>query len=218
MSLQRLFQEITLDLHRYTYRLRKPAIGIILLFPGFQALAFYRLRRWLNTRSKHNKMLWWPIIASELIIARLVEIVTGIYIDVDAQIGIGLFLPHFGGIVIGQNTIIGRNCIIYQGVTLGFAGRGGQDGFPAIGDRVLIAAGAKVIGPINVGNDVLVGANAVVTRSIPDRAVAVGIPARIVSYEGSFEFVHYPNEDQDIDRINSLHLKQKSNLHEGKDS
>lgn len=216
MSFCDVWRQLKLDLERYTFRLKQPAVGIVLLFPGFQALAFYRIRKGLNTRAKRRNVLWWPVIIIELILARIIEIVTGIYIDVDAEIGTGLFMPHFGGIVIGEHVTIGRNCNIYQGVTLGFGGRDPQSGFPKVGDRALIGAGAKLIGPLTIGDDVAVGANAVVSRSFPDRAVVIGIPARAISNQGSFDYIHYPGEQQDADRVRSLGLRDApaSNLHQ----
>jgi serine O-acetyltransferase len=206
MTVRKLLAALKYDLERCKYRLKKPGTAIVWFFPGFQALAFYRVRRWLNTRSKARNPLWWPIIIMEAVAARCIEIITGIYIDPDATIGPGLYIPHFGGIVIGERVVIGRNCDIHQGVTIGVGGRAPR-GYPVVGDRAYIGAGAKVIGPIEIGDDVAIGANAVVTKSIPDRAVAVGIPARIISYEGSFEYIYYPGEGQDIDRIQSLSLR-----------
>ena len=90
------------------------------------------------------------------------------------------YIGHFGCIIVGEGVVMGSNCNLSQGVTLGVAGRGDRKGSPTIGDRVFIAPGAKVIGKISIGNDVTIGANAVVSKSLPDRAVAVGIPAKVV--------------------------------------
>jgi serine O-acetyltransferase len=90
---------------------------------------------------------------------------------------------------LGTKTVIGENCNISQGVTIGQAGREGKQLTPIIGDRVYIGPGAKIFGGIKIGNDVAIGANAVLTKDLPDNAVAVGVPAKIVSYEGSHDFV-----------------------------
>lgn len=196
-------QHLRWDLARYRERLNRPTLAIVLLFPGFQALALYRLSRWLNTRGRKGP-LWWPIIALEALVTRLVEIATGIYISPNAQIGPGLYFPHFGCIFIGDRTVIGRNCDVYQGVTIGYSGRRGQGGYPVLGDRTVVAAGAKVLGPLRLGDDVVVGANAVVTKSAADRAVLIGIPARAHSHAGSFDLIRYPGYATDHARLASL--------------
>jgi serine O-acetyltransferase len=124
----------------------------------------------------------------------LVEIATGISIPFTARIGPGLYIGHFGGIILSPETVLGENCNISQGVTIGQAGREGKQLTPIIGDRVYIGPGAKIFGGIKIGNDVAIGANAVVTKDLPDNAVAVGVPAKIVSYEGSKDFVIFDHD------------------------
>lgn len=192
MTFREMVGDLRWDLARYHHRLGQPKLAIILLFPGFQAVALYRISRWLNTRGKRHFFGWWPILALEAVITRIIEITSGIYISPNAQIGAGLYFPHFGGIFIGAGSVIGRNCDIYQGVTVGYSGRAGDSGYPVLGDRVFIAAGAKVIGPIRIGHDVAIGANTVVTKSAPDQAVLLGIPGKVYSYEGSFDLIRYP--------------------------
>jgi serine O-acetyltransferase len=209
MTFRMMLADLAYDLDRYASRVHKPRVAIVLLLPGFQAVAAYRISRWLDTRSKYGCPLWWPIIVLEAIALRLVEIITGTYISPRARIGPGLLFPHFGGVIIGEGVTIGRNCDIYQGVTLGYNGAGEDDAYPTLGDRVMVAAGAKVIGRLTIGSDVLIGANAVVTRSLPDRAVATGVPARICSRRGSFDFVHYPGEAHDLERTRSLQIAQR---------
>ena len=87
------------------------------------------------------------------------------------------------------NAVLGEYCNISQGITIGQAGRGGKQSTPVIGNRVYIAPGAKIFGGITIGDDVAIGANAVVTTDLPDNAVAVGIPAKIINYKGSKDFV-----------------------------
>ena len=101
-----------------------------------------------------------------------------------------IYIGHFGGIIISGGAVIGRNCNISQGVTIGIAGKGKNRGIPIIGEGVYIGAGAKLIGKIHVGNNVAIGANAVVTKDVPDNAVVGGIPAKIISMNGSFEFIN----------------------------
>jgi serine O-acetyltransferase len=139
-----------------------------LLSQGFQALFVYRVFRWCHERHVPTQPL-------RFFVERFVETMTGISIPAEAKIGKGLRIHHFGGIIIHSAAVIGENCTIYHGVTLG--DRGGWGGAPRIGDRVLIGAGAKFIGEIEVGDDCIIGANAVVHTSVPAGCVAVGVPA-----------------------------------------
>jgi len=105
---------------------------------------------------------------------------THIEIHPGATIGKNLFIDHGSGVVIGETTIIGDNCTIYQGVTLGGTGKETGKRHPTIGDNVFIGSGAKVLGNITIGNNVKIGANSVVLKDIPENSTAVGIPARII--------------------------------------
>lgn len=108
----------------------------------------------------------------------------GCYLSVSANIHETVEFRHPVGIVIGKNAVIGKNSIIYQGVTLGGQVQGdwGKGKFPSIGDEVIIYAGAKVLGDIKIGDGAIVGANAVVVQNVPKRAVVAGVPARVIKY------------------------------------
>lgn len=114
------------------------------------------------------------------IVKQLNHVITGADLAWQAHVGPGLVLHHPTGVVWGPGTRIGSACRVQQGVTIG--GRGGEDvdGAPTIGDGVILGAGCRILGPIEVGSAVMVGANAVVVRSIPAGATAVGVPARIL--------------------------------------
>jgi len=99
----------------------------------------------------------------------------GIWLDLSNNIGKGFYIGHFSGIIIRGD--FGDYCSIGQCVTVGTKGAGKSDGYPILGDNIYIGAGAKVIGNITVGSNVVIGANAVVTKSVPDNTLAVGIPA-----------------------------------------
>jgi len=99
-------------------------------------------------------------------------------------------IGHFGGIVVNQNVVIGKNFNISHQVTLGVANRGNRKGYPVIGDNVYIGPGAKVIGNVRVGNHVAIGANCVVAKDIPDNSVVVGIPGKVISSEGSAGYIN----------------------------
>jgi len=124
------------------------------------------------------------------------EILTGIYLPFNARIGQGLYVAHYGGIMVHPKCEIGEYCVIAQGVNVGYGGSRGKTGVPKIGDKVYIGSGAKVFGPIEIGGDVLIGTNAVVIKSLPDKAVAVGVPAKIVNYNGSSEYNVYRKREQ----------------------
>jgi serine O-acetyltransferase len=111
----------------------------------------------------------------------------GVFINPKSQIGEGLRLPHPNGIIIGEGVVIGDNVTLYQQVTLGGARIGDwQAGrYPTIGHNTVIFAGAKIIGDVTVGDNCVIGANAVVTKDVPDNHTAVGIPARIIANKGS---------------------------------
>jgi serine O-acetyltransferase len=107
------------------------------------------------------------------------EILTGIELPCETRIGRRLRIDHFGGIIISGDAVFGDDCILRNGVTVGLRSTG-ERGSPVIGNRVDIGAGAKILGPIHIGDDVAIGANAVVIRDVPSNSVAVGIPARIL--------------------------------------
>ncbi len=114
----------------------------------------------------------------------------GIYIPDQTKIGRGFYIGHFGGIIINPDCIIGNNCNISHGVTLGSTSRGSKKGSPVIGDNVYIGPGAKIIGAVRIGNNAAVGANCVVTKDIADNSVAVGIPATVISSKGSEGYIN----------------------------
>lgn len=124
------------------------------------------------------------------LILRHYELKYGISISYQTQIGSGLFIGHFGGIVVNQYAVIGKNCNLSHQVTLGKANRGDKKGFPVIGDNVYIGPGAKIIGKIKIGDNAAIGANCVVTKDVPNYGVVVGIPGKVISFEGSAEYIN----------------------------
>lgn len=145
-------------------------IQIILTYPGVQSMFFYRIARVFY-------LIKLKLIAE--IIMYLVKIITSIDIHPNAKIGKRLFIDHGIGVVIGATSIIGDDCTIYQGVTLG--GRGNQKGkrHPTLGDNVLIGAGAKVLGNINIGNNVKIGSNTVVLEDVQNDQTIVGVKGKV---------------------------------------
>jgi serine O-acetyltransferase len=139
-----------------------------LLSQGFQALLVYRIFHWFYERRIPTQPL-------RFFVERFVEIITGISIPAQATIGRGLRIHHFGEIILHSKAVIGNHCTLYHGVTLGDLG--GRGGAPRVGNRVLIGAGSKLIGEIVIGDDCVIGANAVVLASLPSGHIAVGVPA-----------------------------------------
>jgi serine O-acetyltransferase len=110
----------------------------------------------------------------------------GIELPRAAQIGPGLYIGHFGGITVSPQAVLGRYCTISQNITIGVSGAAERRGVPVIGDNVFIAPGARLFGKIRIGNDVKIGANAVIYKDIPDKAIVVLDPGfKIISYDGN---------------------------------
>ncbi len=173
----------------------RSSFEILLTYSGLKAVRRYRRAHWFYTHK---------FFTIARMISQRARHVTGIEIHPGAQIGKGLFIDHGMGVVIGETTIIGDNCLLYQGVTLGGTGKDKGKRHPTLGDNVMVGAGAKVLGPINIGNNVKVAANAVVLKDIPDNSTAVGVPARIARRKGEkveqdLDQIHYPDLNmQDI--------------------
>lgn len=201
-TFKQLRQDLSWELERYQHRLYVTRIQVILLSPGFQATVVYRLGHWLLPITRKKSGFNAIVALMMAFIRRFTEIITGIYINPEAIIGAGLLMLHFGGVVIGPSEI-GRNCEIYQGVTLG-VNKSLEREPPELGDRVYLAPGAKVLGSIRLGNDVCIGPNSVVLRSVPDRFVINGVPGRVTAKNGSFDLVLYPGMESDPDRQQSL--------------
>ena len=147
---------------------------IITTYPGVHALIIHRLSHWL-----WQKRFFW--------IARFISHIgrwlTGIEIHPGATIGRRVFIDHGMGVVIGETAVIGDNCTLYHGVTLGGTSWNKGKRHPTLEEGVVIGAGAKVLGPIIVGKGAKIGSNAVVVKDVPADATAVGIPARILDQE-----------------------------------
>jgi serine O-acetyltransferase len=113
----------------------------------------------------------------------------GIAIPIATKLGPGLYIGHFGGIVLSPFCQVGSNCNLSQGITIGQGGRGNDFGWPVLGDRVYVGPGAKIVGAVHIGDGAAVGANAVVTHDVPAGAVVAGVPARVIGDEGSDRFI-----------------------------
>lgn len=153
----------------------RSSFEVVMTYSGLHAIWSYLIANWFFKKKMY-------FIARS--ISQIARFFTGVEIHPGATIGKRLFIDHGMGIVIGETCRIGNNVTIYQGVTLGGAGKERGKRHPDIGDNVLIAAGAKVLGNIEVGNNVNIGANSVVLKDVPDYSTVVGIPGRIVKQDG----------------------------------
>lgn len=148
---------------------------ILVTYSGLHAVWYYRLSHFFY---KHK------MFTIARMISQWARFWTGIEIHPGATIGKGLFIDHGMGVVIGETTEIGDNCLLYQGVTLGGTGKDKGKRHPTLGNNVMVGAGAKILGPFKVGDNVKIAANAVVLEEIPSNSTAVGVPARIVKLNG----------------------------------
>jgi len=207
-----------------TIFLRDPAakswIEVIFCYPGLHALWLHRVGHWFW--NKKNKFFMW----FARLISTFSRFLTGIEIHPAAKIGHRVFIDHGYGVVIGETAEIGNDCTIYQGVTLGGTSlKKGEKRHPTLCDGVVVGAGAKILGPFQVGKGAKVGSNAVVVKSVPSGVTVLGIPAKEVGQKKkkpdtssiSSEFMAYgvsnaiedPNEERLIELIKQIKSQQK---------
>jgi len=172
------------DILRFYYRGdRSEARRLIfcLQSPGLRAALTYRFGHWLQ---EQNLLIRLFLELPYRLCIHCIRTRWGIDLAPKAQIGEGLFIAHYGGIIVSTSAKIGRNVEISNGVIIGVSGQGDKRGVPEIGDNVFIGPGAKLIGKIRVGNNVKIGANAIIHKDVPDNAVAVLYPGfKIISYQ-----------------------------------
>ena len=185
-------------------RERDPAarnsLEIFFLYSGLHAIWWYRISHFFYKVKMRGIARW---------VSQCGRFFTGIEIHPGATIGHGLFIDHGMGVVIGETTEIGDNCTLYQGVTLGGTGKDVGKRHPTLGNNVMVGAGAKVLGPIKLGDNSKIAANAVVLHEVPEDSTAVGIPAKVVRRGGvkikneQLDHVHIPDPvAQEFARMN----------------
>lgn len=184
----------------------KSRVEVLTLYSGLHALLIYRLAHVMNSRG-----LKFPARA----LSQFAKFITGIEIHPGATIGKGLFIDHGSGVVIGETAVIGDNCTIYQGVTLGGTGKDTGKRHPTLGDNVMVGAGAKLLGNFTVGSNSKIAAGAVVLGDVPENSTAVGIPAHIVRRAGEkvkpaeeLDQVHIP--DPVAQEIEAVRMRMKA--------
>lgn len=171
------------------YKQRDPAarstLEILLLYPGIRATTNHKVAHWCY---EHNHKFLARYISQRT------RHKTGIEIHPGAKIGKRLVIDHGMGIVIGETTEIGDDCLLYQGVTLGGTGKDVGKRHPTLGNNVMVGSGAKVLGPFKVGDNARIAANSVVLREVPPNATVVGVPGRIVRLSGEkLDHIHTPD-------------------------
>ncbi|MBD2446039.1 serine O-acetyltransferase [Nostoc sp. FACHB-152] len=165
-------------------------LEVLFCYPGLQAIVLHRLAHWLYKRGL-------PFIPR--FISHLSRFFTGIEIHPGAVIGRGVFIDHGMGVVIGETAIVGDYALIYQGVTLGGTGKESGKRHPTIGSHVVVGAGAKVLGNINIGDRVRIGAGSVVLRDVPSNTTVVGIPGRVTRQNNVTADVLGHNKIRDVE-------------------
>jgi len=151
-------------------------LEVVFCYPGLHALCLHRLAHWLHSR----RVAFIP-----RLISHLGRFLTGIEIHPGAEIGKGVFIDHGMGVVIGETAIVGDYTLIYQGVTLGGTGKESGKRHPTVGKNVVVGAGAKVLGNLQIGDRVRIGAGSIVLRNVPSDCTVVGVPGRIISRDGN---------------------------------
>ena len=164
----------------------RTTIEVLLCYPGLHALWGYRVAHWLWMRRLRFLGRW---------VSQIARALTGIEIHPGATIGPGLFIDHGMGVVIGETSELGADVTLYHGVTLGGVSLAKGKRHPTLGDRVVVGAGAKILGAIEIGSDSRIGANAVVVKPVPPNSVVVGVPGQIVTRSKP----HRPTDAPDLD-------------------
>lgn len=148
---------------------------IFLSYPGLHAKWMHTPEHWLWNHGARGLAR---------VLSQVTRFFTGVEIHPAAQLGRRLFIDHAMGVVIGETTVVGDDCVLYQGVTLGGTGNESGKRHPTLGDRVTVGTGAKVLGNIHIGNNVRIGGNSVVVKDVPNDCTVVGIPGRVVKRNG----------------------------------
>ena len=179
----------------------KSVFEVIFCYQGLHAIWLHRIAHYLFKKG-------WIFLPR--LISNFARFITGIEIHPGATISEGLFIDHGAGTVIGETVEIGKNVTLYQGVTLGGTGKEKGKRHPTIGDNVVVAAGAKVLGSFTVGHNAKIGAGSVVLKEVPPYATVVGIPGKVVLLYGekvteNIDLAHDQLPDPDEEMIQCMH-------------
>lgn len=167
-------------------------LEVLLLYPSVHAVLHHKITHFLYTKK---------LFFSARLISQISRFFTGIEIHPGAKIGKAFFIDHGMGVVIGETAEVGDNVTLFQGVTLGGTGKDKGKRHPTVGNNVVIGSGAKILGPIFVGDGAKVGANAVVLKNVPANHTAVGIPARFINKD-KIQIIDIKDYNEEVRKIN----------------
>ena len=202
---------IASDLYRYMTSTSLKAYVRGWYIAGFRYTFFMRCCKYFSGKGLKAMI---PFVVCRMVL-RHYSVIYGYQIPWQTNIGPGLYIGHYGTIIVNPHSTIGVNCNITDGVLLGLNGRTDEAGklirfeYPFVGNRVLLGNNAKIIGGVTIGNDAFIGVSSVITNDIPKNAVVVGIPGRIISYKGSSSLVgsFYPESKLYDEEENPVHSK-----------
>lgn len=211
-----MFKRLRYDINAIKQRdpAARNSLEVFFLYSGLHAVLWYRVAHWFYCRKMYFLARFF---------SQSGRFWTGIEIHPGAQIGKGLFIDHGSGVVIGETAVIGDDCTIYQGVTLGGTGKDKGKRHPTLGNNVMVGCGAKILGPFKVGDNARIAANAVVLDEVPPNSTAVGVPARVVKRDGvrvypELDQVHIPDPiSQELCKLNLQIEKLQAQINELKE-
>lgn len=181
--------KFSVDIKKYKrYSKSRSALVLLLTNQGLWALFVYRVSNGVYV-SKLPNMIKKVLLVFAIIWQKWIEIITGISLSYSAQIGEGFYIGHFGGIIVNPAAVIGRDCNISQGVTIGVSGRGDKRGVPIIGNHVYMGANAVIAGKISIGDNCVIAANSLVINSIEINKTVMGVPAVIINNKTSKDYI-----------------------------
>ena len=207
-----IFKDIWLDVKAVQERdpAARSALEVLILYQGVHALIWHRFAHWFY---KHHMFFIARLISQFARFFTLIEIHPG------AELGHGILIDHGAGVVIGETAVVGDNCTIYQGVTLGGTGKEQGKRHPTLEDNVMVSAGAKVIGSFTIGKNSKIGAGSVVIEEVPPNCTVVGVPGRIVRMgdqkvpSADLDQIHLPDPVlNDIRQLQTDNIRLKKEL------
>lgn len=183
-----MIKQLITDLNRYQSYSNRNVFILLLTQQGLWAIFVYRFSNAIYN-SDLPRFIKHIFLVFCVVWQKFIEIFTGISLPYSAQIGSAFYIGHFGNIIVNANAIIGSNCNISQGVTIGISGRGEERGVPRIGNNVYIGANAVIAGKIKVGDGAVIGANSFVNRDVAPNTTVLGVPAKKISDNNSKDYI-----------------------------
>lgn len=183
-----MFKKIKKDIAKYKMYSGKSALLLVLTQQGLWAIITYRFYNHIY-ESKVPSFLKKIMLFFGVIAQKWIEIVTGIQLPYSAKVGNSFYIGHFGHIIINANAVIGNNCNISQGVTIGVSGRGENRGVPVLQDNIYVGANVTVAGKINIGSNSVLGANSLVVKDVDANTTVLGVPAVKINDNDSSAYI-----------------------------